>query len=316
MRNLMAVAGLGHTEDMSAQMQVRHLAVDLRKALRGETVASILANADNVPGGRAEVYLRLGSSMVFEPVELLYGHVQRQYKMYADDGMRTFVRQELNHAGYHHHLNSVICSRYVSHPLIGKVNTFIYPLFLKSESLFIDLPVEPTLAINRLKPLARAAGAFETGIGLLEAISLFRTAKRDIDAFIDHQPALYYLFLYHYAEELEHCSEAIRYFETTYGEALWDELNFDLALRDMQDVWTDCAVTAARIAQENGERVSWRDFTRTPVWQERQRLTEEYLRPKSDPIRRLDVERREFIALWDEEWEPRIRQRLTEQQST
>lgn len=296
---------------------LRRLPLDLKKAFSKYTLESLVRTSKDLPGGKGEMYLRLGASMCFEAVENMYAYYQRRLpegaRMYtATEDSATFVKQESSHAAYHHVLNMLIEPRYERNPLVGRVNRLAAPIFMKTESTMESCPRESDACRVYVKGIARGAAAVETSAGVFEGLALYRVIERDLALYLEHCPELYYLFLYHFAEELEHCEEPIQHFERTYDEPLWSPQNFPHAARDMNEFWMDCFMLGKIIAQKNDDSLSLSEYSDTPFAQERLLLTKKHLRPGLNPAKELADERRSWVERWDREWEPMFRKRMLE----
>jgi len=121
--------------------------------------------------------------------------------------------------------------------------------------------------------------------------------------------AVLYLFGYHLAEEIEHCSASLDIYEHIFKEPVWSDNVFRHTLDgSLHPTMLDVYHAAFAVARRTGENLDLSDLQGTSFARRQRQAQAETIKPGFHPDN-SDVltKRRYYVDRWDRQWEPALR---------
>ena len=297
------------SESYSPPLRVRELPFDLRKAIVLEDPASLARDFGPT------VFLEfLSLNMIAEFAETLLYYLNRTHGMMADQAeSRTFVHQELRHAGALHVVNRwLVKDDYVLTEfgrLSGLCQAVRAPLLLELRAAAQDDSRRPEL----LRRLSLEIAAFETTFGLLAQVPQFDLLADSPEQFLKH-PVFSYVTFYHAAEEAEHIHVSWQHHQRTYGQDIFEVDHIPSLIAVMERLFDEITRMTFLVAQRVGQTITLEAVEASPPAQARRRMLEQLAGGRFHPEYYTEL-RRSCVESWDGFWEPQFRQAVEERLS-
>lgn len=311
-----------HTASSGSGLVVRSIPFDLDAALRRNNRFDPHWFDD-----KGIAYLAIGYSFALEYAERFINLADTVLPNFINDGAlrrqeSTFNHQEANHAKYHRVLNEMVAP---TPPTVEKYHPRVYDFFYSNYKTFREPLMqrlfeprderERIVAVN--ETLFRRS-AFETVTcltGLTYFDFLFDGGRLSETLSATRTPAVLYLFGYHLAEELEHCTTAFDVYESIFHEPMWTQQSIDQVFGNpAQSIDHEINSAAFFVAKHAGNELSFSEL-QDNEFAKRQRETQAaMIVPGFHPGRGVCKERKDyFVAKWDQEWEPLVREKIAAQ---
>lgn len=277
----------------------------------------------------------LGSSYVLEFFEFYGQKIGDYYEEFIqnsplkDERFSVFVDQEKRHAAAHRKLNSFISkgiappSKEKYHP---RVYDFMYGAYKEFAEPIID-GIEQDKAAGKkaegefFKEAVRSVAIFEsevcmTGFSFFE--NLFENGRFEFLLNLSNNLGVLYLLGYHYIEEMEHCCISIEAFETIYQEKLWTKELIDNHIINNNNVLSRQVIySTLQVARMLGQDISIKQITDSIAFKYRIQLGQRYITEGFNAREPEVLARREsLVNRWDNEWEPKLLEKIKQQVST
>jgi predicted metal-dependent hydrolase len=198
-------------------LTLRKIPFDLAACLKGFTLKTLIDNlAGNMPGGEPWVIGSLAGSLWIEFAEREIMYLHKVAPATNGEHVDMFIKQEAAHAGYHHILNKVIEPRYRDLKVGPKqINFMVYPQLGPGEETYLAIESQdPVIKAAAIKRLWLKIAAFEFSVGVFWSIAHFQTWEPIFNELLEANPFFVYLWMYHYAEEMEHAHVPVQQFES------------------------------------------------------------------------------------------------------
>jgi len=280
-------------------LTVRKIPFDLSAAIRGETLAHLVADL-----GRLSAVFQVAANAWAEWGEMAIVYLRKKLNVLDDtEEANTFVVQEARHAAALHQISKQLfgAASHVRDPRLGRVPALAHPVM--SQRFRLGEPGDPSFA-DDLRNIVLYVTALEATFALLStaaAASVLETLDPgDASSPYFHHAPFFYVVFYHNAEEAEHSHVAWEYYERTYGPIA--SIRSELAAK-VEDTVADLKAICLAIASRQGVPLDDREVDD---------LLSPMLAVFRSRIERFDLwsfqdSRRMFIRSWDDVWEPRFR---------
>lgn len=312
------------TTTPGTDLVIRSIPFDLERALR--------PNGQFDPqwfDDKGIAYLAIGYSFALEYAERFINLADTILPRFIkDEPLRrqegAFNHQEANHAKYHRVLNDLVGT---GAPSAEKYNPRVYDFLYVNYKTFREPlmkrlfePQDQRELIVAVNETIFRRAAFET-VTCLTGLTYF-------DYFFDggrlaqtlaatRTPAVLYLFGYHLAEELEHCATAFDVFDDIFHEPVWTAKSIELAFGNpAQSIEHEVQSAAFFAARGRGDELSLSDLHDNEFATKQRARQQATIAPGFHPAHGAVAEQKDyFIAKWEREWEPLLREKVVAQLS-
>lgn len=312
------------TTSSRSDLRIRTIPFDLEKALRTDGRFDPQWFDD-----KGVAYLAIGYSFALEYAERFINLADTLLPRFIkDEALRkqegAFNHQEANHAKYHRVLNDLVgAGAATAEKYNPRVYDFLYVNYKTFREPLMKRLFEPQdqreLFAALYETIFRRA-AFET-VTCLTGLTYF-------DYFFDggrlgqtlastRVPAVLYLFGYHLAEELEHCATAFEVFDDIFHEPVWTEKSIGLAFGNpAQSIEHEVNSAAFFAARGQSAELALADLHDNEFATKHRERQQAIIAPGFHPARGAVAEQKDyFLAKWDREWEPALREKVLAQLS-
>ncbi|QBR71165.1 hypothetical protein CU048_07575 [Beijerinckiaceae bacterium] len=302
-----------------SSLVVRTIPFDLDAALRGNGRFGPYWFDD-----KGIAYLAIGYSFALEYSERFINLADTVLPNFINDGSlrkqeSTFNHQEANHAKYHRILNEMVAP---TPPTSEKYNPRVYDFFYSNYKTFREPLMQRLFEPQDERELMGAVNetmfrraAFETVTcitGLTYFDFLFDEGRLTETLSATRTPAVLYLFGYHLAEELEHCTTAFDVYDSIFHEPMWSQQSIAQVFGNpAQSIDHEINSAAFFVAKHAGQELSLSELQNNAFAKRQREIQAEMIAPGFHPGRGACKERKDyFVAKWDREWEPILRDRI------
>ncbi|PWB81799.1 MAG: hypothetical protein C3F11_14140 [Methylocystaceae bacterium] len=272
-------------------------------------------------------YLAIGYSFALEYAERFINLADTVLPRFIkDEALRrregAFNRQEANHAKYHRVLNDLTGS---GSPTAEQYNPRVYDFFYADYKTFREPLMKRLFEPKNQHELFAAVNetifrraAFETVTcltGLTYFDYFFDAGRLSQTLSATRTPAVLYLFGYHLAEELEHCATAFEVYDEIFHEPVWTAQSLELAFGNpARSIEREVESAAFFAARRRGDDLSLSDLHDNEFAAKQRETQASTLAPGFHPAHGAVAEQKDyFIAKWEREWEPLLREKVLAQ---
>lgn len=273
---------------------------------------------------KGTAYLALGYSFQLEYTEHNINAVMPAIAKYISDPhlrekQNIFNHQESNHAKYHRVMNDLALQTAVHREKHNpRVYDFFYPSYKITREPLMRALLEGTDEAERMAAIKEAVfriAVFESSTcmaGLSFFETFFADGKLPETASMTRNLAILYLFGYHLAEEIEHCTTALDVYEALFAEPVWSPAAIEKIFAGGGNFFEQETYAGAFfVAKAANVDLTLADLQRNQFALTQRKNMERAIAPGFHPGQgAYAARRRQLVSLWDSEWEPALRERI------